>query len=122
MQEETVMSYNNETATLGDRIEAARAAKDMSRDELAKRLGVKKSTIKKWENDQSEPRSNRLYMMGGVLDCNVMWLLNGEGESPQMLGETAADMDRAQIRAELTELRRKLDTVAKNIRILEEKI
>ncbi len=116
------MNYGNETATLGDRIEAARVAKDMTQEDLAKRLGVKKSTIKKWENDQSEPRSNRLYMMGGVLDCNVMWLLNGDGESPQMITNADVDLDKSQIKAELAQLRRKVDELSKSIRIMEARL
>ena len=44
---------------------AAREKSNLSQQALAKRLGVKNSTIKSWENDNSEPRANRLSMLAG---------------------------------------------------------
>ena len=38
----------------------------MSQSELAKRLGIKITTLKSWEDDLSEPRANKLSMMAGV--------------------------------------------------------
>lgn len=118
--QETVISYDETSATLGDRIEVARSAKDMSRQDLADRLGVKKSTIKKWENDQSEPRSNRLYMMAGVLDCNVMWLLNGEGDAPVQTEELDEDVKIQNIKVELKTMNREVEKIAKRMRQLEQ--
>lgn len=112
--EDTIINYDDESATLGDRIEAARNYKDMTRKELADRLGVKKSTIKKWENDQAEPRSNRLYMMAGVLDCNVMWLLNGEGDTP-LRGDGLGTDKTAGMKAELKDIKREIDRLSARI-------
>ena len=52
----------------------------MTQTDLAKRLGVKLSTLKKWEDDLLEPRANRLSIMAGVLNVSLVWLLTGEGE------------------------------------------
>lgn len=115
-------TYSEENSTLGDRIEAARQMKEMSRDELAERLGVKKSTIRKWENDQSEPRSNRLYMMAGVLDCNVMWILNGEGDSPLAQANIPIEQKMGALKAELADLRADLNQITRRITSISEKL
>ncbi len=123
MNTDTELLYENDVATLGDRIEAAREARDISRGDLADRLGVKKSTIKKWENDQSEPRSNRLYMLAGVLNCNVMWLLNGEGDSPMQSGEgSSVDAKRTQLKAELADLSRSVMRISDRLEKLNAEI
>lgn len=125
MNEETAIlefDYMGDKTTLGDRIEAARSAKHMSKAELAERLGVKKSTIRKWENDQSEPRSNRLYMMAGILDCNVMWLLNGEGDVPEQ-GKSSPQFDNIEdIKSELNVLLRSAEDLTAQIKALEAKL
>ncbi len=72
--------YGPEAATFGDRLAAAREAAGMSQKQLAKRMGVKLSTLHAWENDLSEPRANRLSMMAGILNVSIMWLLMGEGD------------------------------------------
>ncbi|WP_439138112.1 helix-turn-helix domain-containing protein [Roseicyclus sp.] len=72
--------YDADTATLGDRITGAREASGLSQSELARRLGVKLATIRTWENDQAEPRANKLQMLAGMLGVSIMWLLTGAGD------------------------------------------
>ncbi|MGD9295356.1 MAG: helix-turn-helix domain-containing protein [Roseobacter sp.] len=72
--------YGPDTATFGDRLAAARESADMTQAELARRLGVRVSTLRSWEDDISEPRANRLSMMAGLLNVSMMWLINGQGE------------------------------------------
>ena len=67
--------YGPDMATFGDRLAAAREHAAMSQSDMAKRLGVKVSTLRKWEQDLSEPRANRLSMMAGLLNVSIMWLL-----------------------------------------------
>ncbi|AKO95899.1 MAG: helix-turn-helix transcriptional regulator [Marinovum algicola] len=80
MQDDTTDWYGPEAATFGDRLAAARDQAGMTQTDLAKRLGVKLSTLKKWEDDLLEPRANRLSIMAGVLNVSLVWLLTGEGE------------------------------------------
>ena len=97
--------YGPERATFGDRVAAAREAANMTQKELAKRLGVKLSTLESWEADTSEPRANRLSMMAGLMNVSIMWLLNGDGEGveapedevemPEGLNEILADIRQA---------------------------
>ncbi|MEM5519726.1 helix-turn-helix domain-containing protein [Sulfitobacter sp. AS59] len=72
--------YGPDVATFGDRVAAARENAQMTQAALAKRLGVKQSTLRGWEDDLSEPRANRLATLAGVLGVSMMWLINGEGE------------------------------------------
>lgn len=72
--------YGSDTSTLGDRVAAGREQAGMTQSQLAKRIGVKVSTLRGWENDLSEPRANRLSMLAGILNVSVMWLLTGEGD------------------------------------------
>jgi transcriptional regulator with XRE-family HTH domain len=102
-QEETSDWYSQESATFGDRVAAAREQSSLTQKELARRLGVRTSTIRNWEDDLSEPRANRLSIMAGILNVSMMWLINGQGEgmdSPPDTDEVTSDM-----RAILNELR-----------------
>ena len=72
--------YSPETATFGDRIAGAREALGLSQRDLAHRLGVRPETLRGWEDDRTEPRSNRLQMLAGLLNVSIRWLLTGEGE------------------------------------------
>jgi transcriptional regulator with XRE-family HTH domain len=86
--------YGPQVATFGDRVVAAREHAGMSVSDFAKRLGVKKTTIENWEDDQSEPRANKLQMISGILGVSVIWLLTGEGEelsAPETGEEINAD-------------------------------
>ena len=71
--------YGPDKATSGDRLVAAREKSNLSQQDLAKRLGVKNSTIKSWENDNSEPRANRLSMLAGLLNVSITRLISAEG-------------------------------------------
>ncbi len=72
--------YGEDVATFGDRLAAAREYAGMNQEEFSRRLGVKTSTVRSWEDDLNEPRANRLQMMAGLLNVSVVWLLTGEGE------------------------------------------
>ena len=64
--------YASDVATFGDRVAAARENADMTQAALAKRLGIKQSTLRGWEDDLSEPRANRLSTLAGVLGVSMM--------------------------------------------------
>src|SRR6056297_286076 len=89
--------FDAETTTFGDRMTGAREASGLSQPELAKRLGVKVKTIRAWENDQSEPRANKLGTLAGILGVSMMWLLAGQGEgldSPELTDPVDADVEK----------------------------
>lgn len=89
--------------TMGGRLSRARDAAGLTAAELARRLGVKTSTIQAWESDRSQPRANRLAMLAGVLNVSLSWLLHGIGTSPA--DESRSELVQA-VSANLQRLRR----------------
>jgi len=115
--------YGPDAATFGDRLAAAREATGMTQTQMARRLGVKKTTIVAWENDLSEPRANRLSMMAGMVNVSIMWLLTGEGEgmdAPQDIAEGMPEL--AELAAELRSIRGEMRVSAERAARLEKKL
>jgi len=52
-------------------IRKLRRAKDITQSELAKELGVDRSTVAKWEAGISLPRGKTLIALAKVLGCTV---------------------------------------------------
>jgi ribosome-binding protein aMBF1 (putative translation factor) len=94
--------FDPDATTFGDRVAGARDHANMSQADLAKRLGVKLKTLRAWEDDQSEPRANKLSMMAGLLNVSLLWLLSGEGDGPDSptMGDLSPDISEM-----LTEIR-----------------
>ena len=82
--------FNDDVATLGDRLESARMAKGLTVAGLAEKLGVSTKTVKNWENDGVAPRSNRLQMLAGMLNVSLVWLLSGESNGTSHVAQTHA--------------------------------
>lgn len=114
--------YAPEIATFGDRLTAAREAAGMTQEALAKRLGVKKSTLRNWENDLSEPRANRLSMLAGLLNVSMMWLINGEGEGVEGPEVEPLPEDMTEILLEIRSLKSDLHTKAEQMARLEKRL
>ncbi len=64
--------------TLGGRIQMARVARGLTVAQFARRIGVVSKTVRNWETDCSEPRTNKLQILAGVLSVPMLWLLGGE--------------------------------------------
>jgi transcriptional regulator with XRE-family HTH domain len=114
--------YAPEIATFGDRMTAAREATGMSQEALAKRLGVKKSTLRSWEEDLSEPRANRLSMLAGLLNVSMMWLINGEGEGVENPDTETMPSDLTEIILEIREMKSELHRKAEQLARLEKRL
>jgi transcriptional regulator with XRE-family HTH domain len=114
--------YAPEIATFGDRLTAAREAAGMTQDALAKRLGVKKSTLRSWEEDLSEPRANRLSMLAGLLNVSMMWLINGEGEGIENPDVETIPADVTEIILEIREMRSELHAKAEKLALMEKRL
>lgn len=115
--------YSPDSATFGDRVAAAREQGGMTQAQLARRLGVKASTLRSWENDLSEPRANRLSMMAGLMNVSMMWLLNGEGagvSNPDDETELSTDVNKLLL--EMRELREVMATSAEKLARLEKRL
>lgn len=62
---------------IGERIEAQRLAKGMSRQQLADMLQVKYETIRRWEHGGAMPRPNRFLALCEALACDERYLVLG---------------------------------------------
>ena len=114
--------YGPEAATFGDRMAGAREQAGMTQAQLARRLGVKKSTVIAWEEDRSDPRANRLSMMAGLLNVSIMWLLTGEGEGPDGPDATESAVDLAAITRDLRALQAQLRQASERTARLEKQL
>jgi transcriptional regulator with XRE-family HTH domain len=116
--------YGPDAATFGDRLAAARDRAQMSQAQMARRLGIKASTLRAWEQDLSEPRANRLSMMAGLLNVSMMWLMNGEGEGldAPKADDIAIDVDVAAVLRDMRDLRVTISQSAERLARLEKRL
>ncbi|CAN7526285.1 helix-turn-helix domain-containing protein [Pararhizobium sp. LjRoot238] len=105
--------------TLGGRIWRARDALNLSAQELADRLGVRTDTISAWERDRSEPRTNRLFTLAGVLGVSPAWLIAGIGEAPK---DDISNTISGQLRDQLAQVKKLHEQTGKAISALEMEI
>jgi len=63
--------------TVGSRIDLARNQLGLTPSQLATRAGVKLKTLENWETGRTEPRSDKLMRLAGVLQVPFAWLLTG---------------------------------------------
>ena len=68
--------------TLGGRLYRARDAINATPEEISAVIGVEMDTLRAWESDRSEPRSNKLTMLAAALGTSPSWLLFGRGAGP----------------------------------------
>ena len=109
--------FNEDAATFGDRIVAAREGLGLSAKDLAQRMGIARKTLERWENDQSEPRANKLQMLAGVLNVSMIWLMTGEGEG---VSETVtADREAVSLSTELRAIREEAAALSRRAARLE---
>lgn len=115
--------WSERSATFGDRVAAAREAAGMTQKELARRIGVKTSTLRSWEDDLNEPRANRLTMLAGVLNVSLPWLLTGEGDglSAPSADETGS-ADVGDLLKEMRTLRTEARSLAERLGQLEKRL
>lgn len=112
--------YSNDAATFGDRVAAAREARQLTQKALARHLGVASKTVENWENDVSEPRANKLQMLSGVLNVSIPWLLTGEGTAFEPEDPDAQDM--SELMTEIRALRSEMLSTAERLGVLEKRL
>ncbi|QYK43165.1 MAG: helix-turn-helix transcriptional regulator [Paracoccaceae bacterium] len=118
--------FSDEAATFGDRMAGAREAAGLSQEDLARRLGVRLTTVQAWEDDRADPRANRLQMAAGMLGVSIRWLLTGEGDgldrppAQTVLAAEAQEVltDLARLRNALVVLSADVGRAEKRLRVL----
>ncbi len=66
-----------------DRIRARRLQMDVTQLNLAKRLGVSRVSVTKWESGITKPDGENLHQLALALSTTPEWLLYGEGDAKQ---------------------------------------
>jgi transcriptional regulator with XRE-family HTH domain len=106
-------SKNMEKVLFGEPLKNAREASGMSQKMMANRLGVKSSTIGKWESGRDDPRANRLQMIASLLDVPLLWLLAGSQQVPahgrDQPGEGLLRQKMSDVNAIMKDLQRSVD-------------
>lgn len=68
--------------TLGDRIRSRRKELKLTQKDLATALkGVSHVAISQWESNTTKPNAENILDLSTVLQCEISWLLRGNGES-----------------------------------------
>ncbi|MFT5743222.1 MAG: transcriptional regulator with XRE-family HTH domain [Paracoccaceae bacterium] len=115
--------FSDATATFGDRVAGAREGTGLTQKGLSKKLGIKLSTLRNWENDLNEPRANKLQMLSGVLGVSMSWLLTGTGNGPDLpVDAHEAQADVVSILAEMRGLRTQITQSAERLGQLEKRL
>lgn len=115
--------YANEAATFGDRLTAAREKTGLTQKDLAKRMGIKLSTLRGWEEDLAEPRANKLQMLSGLLNVSLPWLLTGEGEgvnAPDEAPELPSDVN--ELLLQIRDVRTQMLRLSDRLSLLEKRL
>lgn len=67
--------------TFGERLKEARLKKKLTQEELAKQIGVAKSTLTGYEKGNREPDFFKIQKLTSILDVNADYLLGVEDTS-----------------------------------------
>jgi len=122
MDDDTEDWFSETTATFGDRLAGAREAVGLSQKDLAAKLGVRLKTLRQWEDDISEPRSNRLSMLAGMLNVSILWLLSGKGDGPAAPGHVPPEADVLALLDEMKSIRREMKGLGGRLSALEKRL
>lgn len=57
------------------KIKELRQSKKLTQAELAKLLGIDRTTVSQWEIGKNKPRANMLLQLADIFECDVDYLL-----------------------------------------------
>lgn len=74
--------------TLGEKIKEARKQSGLSQEQLAEKIGISRSAVAKWENDNGIPDADNHKALSGLLNVSIDYLLdNGENTDKYVIKE-----------------------------------
>ncbi|WP_425858970.1 LexA family protein [Aeromonas sp. INTO2] len=73
--------------TINDRISERRQALKISKNELARRVGITHASVNKWESGLNQPKGRYLNDLAAALGVSVDWLLTGKEEGSMGVSE-----------------------------------
>lgn len=98
----------------GDRLKLLRNKLDTTQKEMAKKIGVDRSTWTGYEKNARNPSLNLLNKIADETKCNLHWLLTGKGEifiSDHPPEEEKKDKRLKELEKENAELRESISTL-----------
>jgi transcriptional regulator with XRE-family HTH domain len=93
------ISFSQEL-TFGNKIKEARKAKNLTQQQLAKKIGATHNSVSDWENDKNKPDLNTIELICGVLNISANYLL-GTKDPAISLSPEATEVAKAYTAAEL---------------------
>lgn len=80
------------TKELGDRIRAGRLSREMTQDQLAKRIKVAPSTVAMWEAGKREPNMQMLEALADVYNVPRTYFMADDPDAVTDLSDTDRDI------------------------------
>lgn len=73
--------------TINDRISSQRHKLGLSQEDLAKRIGITRVSVSKWESGLNQPKGRYLSEIASALGVSVEWLLTGKDVAPSVAAD-----------------------------------
>jgi transcriptional regulator with XRE-family HTH domain len=106
--------------TIGARIKELRLKKDLTQEELAARLGVKRPTLANWEIDRSAPGYSQLTELSKIFNVSVDYILGPNPNDISYVVLSPEDLELLRrIKGLSLENRRTVETVVTSIECYE---
>jgi transcriptional regulator with XRE-family HTH domain len=80
--------------TVAQRIAFQRNHLGLTQSQLARRAGVKTSTLQAWETGRKEPRADKLLRLAGILQVSLVWLMSGNTPDDAVNAASAPETER----------------------------
>lgn len=81
----TGITCNIGSMKIGERIKEAREKAGLSQSDLARKMGVKSSSVQEWEKNETSPRRHRIEKLAETLNVTPFWLEFGTEPSGSKL-------------------------------------
>ena len=65
-----------------NRLKSIMKERKITQTELAKRTGIRQSSISDWLNDRYEPKQDKVYIIAKALNVSPAWLLGYDEKIP----------------------------------------
>lgn len=75
--------------TTGERLRAARTARSLTQEQLARACGVTVTTVNRWENNRSALTIDNARVVADALGVAPEWVAFGRGEGPRVVSAVA---------------------------------
>lgn len=89
--------------TIGDRIRRARTQKGLTQQQLADHFGIARVSVTQWENNTTQPGSDKLIGLTELLGGDAEWYITGHGMPPLADGVRIAVKQSGRQKREMTD-------------------